>query len=441
MLRMIDKRTHGMRLFLYFLPLFLIGVLLGTPFLILFLGAMVLLFKQYKQFYRLSDWLHKQNTFSPPEGEGHWEQIFDGIYDLQYRNRQKRTELAGLIRRFRDGAEAVPDAVLVLQQDLNILWCNKLAVTVLGLKWPMDQGQRLDNLIRQPKFSQYMKLGDYQEPLELDSPLGIEQILEFRIMPYADNQLMMVVRDVTEIKHLEQMRKDFVANVSHELRTPLTVMRGYLEMMDIDTVPALPVWGRAHGTMTEQCKRMDSLVNQLLVLSKIESTSRIEVEQQVNVPAMLQLIAREAGSLNSEKQHKIELDIAPDLMVLGSESELRSAFSNLVFNAVYYTQDQGHIRIVWQLKHGKAEFAVYDNGSGIAAEHISRLTERFYRVDEARSRRTGGSGLGLSITKHVLTHHDSELKITSELGEGSCFSFSFDDSRIVKVAAIPIVLN
>ncbi len=432
MYRVIDKQTLFKRLFIYFAPLLGIGILLDAPFLFLFLGAAGLLVWHYRNLYRLSDWLINQRSFNPPEGEGAWEQVFEGIYRLQHRNRLKRNELADLIRRFREGAEAVPDGVVVLQRDLSIVWCNRLALSILGLEWPGDHGQRLDNLVRHPKFARYMHKLHFDDPLELDLNTNPEQILEFRVMPYAETQLMVVVRDVTRLKQLEQMRKDFVANVSHELRTPLTVMTGYLEMMSPDDLPPQAMWQKAHPTMLDQCLRMDSLVSQLLSLSRIESAGRLENAKPVDIPSMLTLILREAHSLNEEKGHTITLNCEPGLEVIGDTEELRSAFSNLVFNAVHYTPRGGEIVIEWASYQDGARFKVTDNGDGIAPEHIGRLTERFYRVDRARSRKTGGSGLGLAITKHVLTHHDSELKISSRLGEGACFSFAFNADRVVK---------
>jgi len=435
MYRVVNKQALAKRLFIYFLPLLLIGVLVGMPFLLLFLGSFSLLVWHYHQLYRLSDWLLNQRSFNPPEGEGAWEQVFEGIYHLQHRNRKKRNELADLIRRFRDGAEAVPDAVIVLQNDLSIVWCNQLALKVLGLQWPTDHGQRLDNLIREPKFAKYMHRGEFNEALELDNGHSVEQILEFRVMPYASSQLMVVVRDVTRLKQLEQMRKDFVANVSHELRTPLTVVTGYLEMMDGDMMPPPAIWNKAQNTMLEQCKRMDSLVNQLLSLSRIEGARRQDNDKPVNVPQLLSYIKTEAQSINQDKGHELTFNIDDTLDITGSEDELRSAFSNLVFNAIHYTKPGGKVDICWQRNDNRAYFSVTDNGDGIAPEHINRLTERFYRVDKARSRTTGGSGLGLAITKHVLTRHDSQLNISSELGKGSCFSFYFSKDKIVKVVA------
>ncbi|CAM2794065.1 phosphate regulon sensor histidine kinase PhoR [Pseudoalteromonas distincta] len=431
MYRVVNKQALVKRLFIYFLPLLLIGVLVGAPFLLLFLGSFSLLIWHYHQLYRLSDWLLNQRSFNPPEGEGAWEQVFEGIYHLQHRNRKKRNELADLIRRFRDGAEAVPDAVVVLQNDLSIVWCNQLALKVLGLQWPTDHGQRLDNLIREPKFAKYMHKGEFDDALELDNGHSIEQVLEFRVMPYASTQLMVVVRDVTRLKQLEQMRKDFVANVSHELRTPLTVVTGYLEMMDGDMMPPPAMWNKAQNTMLEQCKRMDSLVSQLLSLSRIEGARRQDNDKAINVPQLLGYIHTEAKSINQDKGHELIFNIDKTLDIKGSEDELRSAFSNLVFNAIHYTKPGGKVEVCWQRKNNKACFSVTDNGDGIAPEHINRLTERFYRVDKARSRTTGGSGLGLAITKHVLTRHDSKLNISSEVNKGSCFSFEFSMDKIV----------
>ncbi|MEM5533358.1 phosphate regulon sensor histidine kinase PhoR [Pseudoalteromonas arctica] len=434
MYRVVNKQALVKRLFIYFLPLLLIGVLVGAPFLLLFLGSFSLLIWHYHQLYRLSDWLLNQRSFNPPEGEGAWEQVFEGIYHLQHRNRKKRNELADLIRRFRDGAEAVPDAVVVLQNDLSIVWCNQLALKVLGLQWPTDHGQRLDNLIREPKFAKYMHKGEFDDALELDNGHSIEQVLEFRVMPYASTQLMVVVRDVTRLKQLEQMRKDFVANVSHELRTPLTVVTGYLEMMDGDMMPPPAMWNKAQNTMLEQCKRMDSLVSQLLSLSRIEGARRQDNDKAINVPQLLGYIHTEANSINQDKGHELIFNIDKTLDIKGSEDELRSAFSNLVFNAIHYTKPGGKVEVCWQHKNNKACFSVTDNGDGIAPEHINRLTERFYRVDKARSRTTGGSGLGLAITKHVLTRHDSKLNISSEVNKGSCFSFEFSIDKIVSLA-------
>jgi two-component system phosphate regulon sensor histidine kinase PhoR len=334
------------------------------------------------------------------------------------------------VRRFREGAEAVPDGILTLQEDFTIVWCNKEVIALLGLQWPTDQGQRLDNLIRRPDFLNYLSAGQYDEPLELQSPVDPLSLLEIRVTSYANSQLMMVVRDITLIKQLEEMRRDFIANVSHELRTPLTVMSGYLEMLDPEMPPPPTVWKKAQKTMLNQSNRMASLVDQLLILTRIENSDRTDFDDEIDVSSMLDAIYLEAEQLAKNKHHTITLTSDESLNVIGKEQELRSAFSNLVFNAVRYTPDNGKIEIIWQKKKQGAEFSVKDNGEGIAIEHIHRLTERFYRVDQARSRDTGGSGLGLAITKHVLSRHDSHLNISSKVNAGSKFSFFIPKERL-----------
>ena len=232
------------------------------------------------------------------------------------------------------------------------------------------------------------------------------------------------MRDITQLKQLEQIRKDFVANVSHELRTPLTVLQGYLEVMDDEHLPEKAMWKKAHNVMLDQTRRMDALVQQLLTLSRIEASARVQFDDDVDVPAMLAQLEQEAQTVNRDKQHTIVFDIDPELRVSGVTEELRSAFSNLVVNAIKYTQSGGNIHVSWQRQHLKAVFAVNDNGPGIAPQHVKRLTERFYRVDEARARNTDGTGLGLAIVKHVLSRHNSRLMIFSEPGNGSSFSFT-----------------
>jgi two-component system phosphate regulon sensor histidine kinase PhoR len=243
-------------------------------------------------------------------------------------------------------------------------------------------------------------------------------------LQYGDDQHLLIVRDVTQLKQLEQVRKDFVANVSHELRTPLTVLQGYLEVMDADNMPNAALWLKAHTVMLEQTKRMDALVQQLLTLSRIEGGAKVQFEDDLDIPAMLAMLEQEAQSLNREKQHHIVFTVDADLIVSGIREELRSAFSNLITNAIKYTPNGSEIQVSWQRQHQKAVFTVADNGEGIAPQHVKRLTERFYRVDQARTRATGGTGLGLAIVKHVLQRHNSKLMIFSEPKKGSSFSFS-----------------
>lgn len=381
--------------------------------------------------YRFNRWVWHSKKMTPPKAAGFWEHIYEGVYYIQRRNRRKRKELTRLVKRFREGSEALPDATVVVDANACIQWCNRLARIELGLRWPQDSGRRIDNLIRHPKFIEYFHTGNYDFPIEVPSPSNVQKIFEYRIMPYGDQHLLLIARDVTRLTQLEQMRKDFVANVSHELRTPLTVLNGYLETLpNIEDVPPAFLQ-KAFSEMRSQSERMQNLVEELLVLSRIEASSERVFEKVVSVPNMIAAIELEAKSLNKNKHHDIVFNIDQNLSVYGIETELRSAFSNLIFNAIHYTIAPGEITVNWQLVDGEAHFSVTDNGEGIPEKHLNRLTERFYRVDKARSRKTGGSGLGLSIVKHVLTHHNSKLEIKSEVGKGSEFSFSFSNELTV----------
>lgn len=302
---------------------------------------------------------------------------------------------------------------------------------MLGLRWPDDSGQNILNLLRYPEFTQYLKLRDFSRPLNL--VLNTGRHLEIRVMPYTDKQLLMVARDMTQMHQLEGARRNFFANVSHELRTPLTVLQGYLEMMYEQTLEGA-TREKALLTMRDQTSRMEGLVKQLLTLSKIEAAPTLLLNEQVDVPMMLRMVEREAQTLSQQK-HTFSFEVDNQLKVLGNEEQLRSAMSNLVYNAVNHTPAGTHITVRWHAAPHGAEFSVEDNGPGIAPEHIPRLTERFYRVDKARSRQTGGSGLGLAIVKHALNHHESRLMIDSQPGKGTRFSFVLPERLIAKKSA------
>ncbi|MBL0549361.1 phosphate regulon sensor histidine kinase PhoR [Aeromonas caviae] len=414
-------RRQLWRMAFFYSPFVLVGWLIDHLVLCLLVATVVHLVWHYRFQKRLSDWLWHDRSLVPPHGSGSWEHIFNGIYKLQQRHRARRRELAGLIRRFREGAEALPDAAVVFRTDGSILWCNRLAEQLLGFRWPEDAGQHIGNLIRHPAFVAYLGKGQYDEPFEMHSPINEEKFLEFRIMPYAEDQAMLVVRDVTRLRSLEKTRKHFVSNVSHELRTPLTVLKGYLEMTEELPPPAM--WAKAHKVMMEQTIRMDNLVNQLLTLSRIEAAPTVDLSHLVDMPAMLGLLEQEARALSGERAHEIVFMVQPNLLVRGDQDQLRSAVSNLVYNAIHYTPAGRKITVEWRKQGSMALFAVQDEGEGIPPEHLARLTERFYRVDKARSRHTGGSGLGLAIVKHALSHHDAHLDIESWVGAGSRFSF------------------
>jgi two-component system phosphate regulon sensor histidine kinase PhoR len=409
-----------LKVVIFLLPFFVFGILSPWLYQSLAVGLTVVVIWNYSQLSVLINWLWFKRDVYPPQSRGVWAEVFDAIYHQQRKHRKKRNELSLLIRRFRVGAESLPDAAVVFNEDRTLVWCNHLAQGMLGLRWPEDLGNRIDNFLRAPEFIQYLESKEYDEPFESTSPIDEGIILEYRIAPFEKDKWTLICRDVTELKRMEQIRKDFVANVSHELRTPLTVMRGYLEMLDGDT-PDPMIWGKAHKMMTEQSSRMDALVSQLLTLTKLENQHQLVSKSTVEVKRLLDTILIEAESLSGGK-HTITLN-ADEVNIYGEADQLRSAFSNLVFNAVRYTPEGGEIEIAWQRNKKGVQFKVTDTGDGIAPEHIGRLTERFYRVDKARTRDSGGSGLGLSIVKHVLSQYGAELKIDSQLGQGSCFSF------------------
>jgi two-component system phosphate regulon sensor histidine kinase PhoR len=307
----------------------------------------------------------------------------------------------------------------------NLEWWNRAAETLLGLKRNQDGGQPITNLIRHPRFQEYFRQDSYAEPLELASPIDDHIRLQYQVTLYGNGEHLMLVRDVTRVHQLEQMRKDFVANVSHELRTPLTVITGYLETL-LDNVEAInPRWSRALQQMQQQGTRMQNLLNDLLLLARLEASDHPAASKPVAVEPLLQSILADAQALSAGNAHQISLEADPALRLKGSESELRSAFSNLVFNAVKYTPAGGRIHIRWWADAHGAHLAVEDDGPGIEAKHVPRLTERFYRVDASRSANTGGTGLGLAIVKHVLIHHRGKLQIHSTPGKGSTFTCHF----------------
>ncbi|MEC5342372.1 phosphate regulon sensor histidine kinase PhoR [Brenneria populi] len=437
MLERLSWKRLALELAFFCLPALLLGLIFGyLPWFLLAAVLIVLCWNFYNQL-KLSYWLWVDRSMTPPPGRWSWEPLFYGLYQMQLRNRRRRRELALLIKRFRSGAESLPDAVVITTEEGAIFWCNRLAQHLLSLRWPEDSGQNILNLLRYPEFAGYLKGKDFSRPLMLQ--LNNSHHVEFRVMPYSEGQLMMVVRDVTQMHQLEGARRNFFANVSHELRTPLTVLQGYLEMMQDKTLDDA-LRDKALNTMQEQTRRMDGLVKQLLTLSRIEAAAAIDLSEKVDMPLMLRVLQREAQALSQER-HEIVFRVNENLQVFGNEEQLRSAVSNLVYNAVNHTPAGTRIEVSWQKTPQGAQFLVSDNGPGIAAEHLPRLTERFYRVDKARSRQTGGSGLGLAIVKHALSHHDSRLEVMSEDGLGSRFAFILPNRLIVPASVAENTAN
>ena len=411
----------------------LLGLITGEYAWPLVIGLAGYLGWHLQQLLRLHKWLRtREGDEAPPEGYGLWGEVLDSIYHLQRRDQKVRARLQAVIDRVQESTAALKDAVVMLDRDGNLEWWNIAAEKLLGLQTPQDSGQQITNLLRDPRFIDYFDNHNYNEPLELPSPVNNHLRLQFHITRYGNREHLMLVRDITRLHQLEQMRKDFVANVSHELRTPLTVISGYLETLLDNVENVNPRWLRALQQMQQQGGRMQNLLNDLLLLAKLEATDYPSDNQPVAVDLLLLSIKNDALALSGERHHRISLEADPHLKLKGSEAELRSAFSNLVFNAVKYTPDEGEIHVRWWSDEQGAHLSVQDTGLGIEAKHLPRLTERFYRVDSSRASNTGGTGLGLAIVKHVLLRHRARLEIASQLGKGSTFTCNFPPLQMVR---------
>jgi two-component system phosphate regulon sensor histidine kinase PhoR len=313
----------------------------------------------------------------------------------------------------------------------EIDWANKAARDVFGLQ-QSDKGQRIPNLIRFPEFIHYLKSGDYKEAVTLPSPVDNRITLEVRIVPYGTGLRLLLAQDVTQLKKMERMRKDFVANVSHELRTPLTVLKGYLEtLQDLDDEHS-PLLTSSFQQMLGQTERMQHLVDDLLLLARLETQQKNT--QCVDVPALLSQICKEGDALENASR-RIELTLETSVHIKGEEQELRSAFTNLLGNALKYSPENSIVKVRWYQDNASIVLAIEDQGEGITKAEIPRITERFYRIETKRLKKVNGTGLGLAIVKHVLMRHNAQLNITSELGKGSCFSCRFPVSRICMFSA------
>ena len=384
--------------------------------------------------YLLARWLASGGREPQPGTRGIWAQVFESLSRIHRQNRKRKKRLRKVVMRFQQAAEAMPDGAIVLDADGTILWMNNASGRLLGLERSRDLGRPVTAFIRHPRFAEALDAEAADEPLHIASPLREELQLLIRIVPYGGARRLMLVRDVSRIHNLEQMRKDFVANVSHELRSPLTVIVGYLEALEDDDM--LPDdLTRPIAQMSQQAARMSSIVEDLLQLSRLEATPGAASGEPVAVAVMLVSITRDARALR-DGAHRVHLHADPDVSVLGDWNELYSAFSNIAFNAVQHTRAGGIIRLQWAGDGaGRARLDVTDTGDGIEAHHIPRLTERFYRVDRARSHEMGGTGLGLAIVKHVLVRHDADLEVESRPGEGSRFSCCFPAHRVVHAEA------
>ena len=405
---------------------FVLGLSLGHAWAGLSFGLALVVMRLLWVVARLSQWLDHPEMPLPSRQAGGWlADLGQRLRRARLAQRRRDRRWLRLIREYRRAADALPDAVVVLDQDNRILGFNPPARHQLGLR-QRDVGLPIDHLIRQPEFIKYLQDADWARDIEVPATDNPTQTLNVHVFPYVQGRQLLIARDVTRLQRLQAVRQDFVANVSHELRTPLTVLAGYIETL-LDTEDELPDdLYRILQHMHLQSERMRRIVEDLLLLSRLETTSPSDDQfEVVPVPSMLETIAEVAEQLSAGEGHHIEREITHGLRMRGIPRELDSLFSNLVFNAVKYTPAGGVVTVQWFSDERGLVFQVQDTGIGIAEHHIPRLTERFYRVDVGRSRSRGGTGLGLAIAKHVLLRHQGRLEVESQLGKGSIFRCIF----------------
>ncbi|MEH6551103.1 MAG: phosphate regulon sensor histidine kinase PhoR [Pseudomonadales bacterium] len=398
----------------------------------LVIGLLIFVFYELRKLKQMARWLAREETQYPPHSRAVWSTMMDRVYHQRRRADQQFASLQSESEYMREALASLSDAVVMIDSDGSIEWCNNAAGQLLGLQYPRDKRQLLVNLLRDLEFVRYFNKGKYRKGLEIATPHKRNQRLRIEITIFGNNNRLLFARDVTAIKRMEQMRVDFVANVSHELRTPLTVIGGYLEAIQSMPFSEDALVSKALHQMTGQCTRMEHLVDDLMLLTRLESEGEADHSRNpINVAGMSALLAEDARiKLAADKQVTIDADVG--LCLIGNEREIHSAFSNLVNNACKYTPAGGEIKVSWQEKGEWAVFSVRDTGIGIDRSQIPRLTERFYRVESSRSTAHGGTGLGLAIVKHVLIRHKGRLKIDSKVGEGSTFSCFFRLSQTAR---------
>ncbi|WP_432742296.1 phosphate regulon sensor histidine kinase PhoR [Methylobacter sp. G7] len=414
---------------LLFLAVSIMGGMTGLFMPLVLVLTLGMLMRQLYQINRFERWIRTGGRAKYPKTSGVWEEIYYHVYRIKKNEKKRKKKLGKMVDQFRQSTEALPDAAVVLGANDEIEWANKAAREVFGLQ-QSDKGQRIPNLIRFPEFIRYLKSGNYNEPVILPSPINNRITLAVRIITYGAGLRLLLAQDVTQLKKMERMRKDFVANVSHELRTPLTVLKGYLEtLQDMDDGES-PLLTTSFQQMQGQTERMQHLVDDLLLLTRLETQQK--KTECVNVPVLLDQICKEAETIHGKASAsaRIELSLESDVNIMGEEQELRSAFTNLLGNALKYSPDDSVVKVRWYRSNDTIMLDIEDQGEGIAAADIPRVTERFYRSEVKRVKKVGGTGLGLAIVKHVLMRHDAKLNITSELAKGSRFSCHFPAKRV-----------
>ncbi|MEW6037279.1 MAG: phosphate regulon sensor histidine kinase PhoR [Pseudomonadota bacterium] len=397
----------------------------------LWIGTALYLVHHLVHANRLYVWMRGGRSGRIPAGTGIWEEIYFLIHKLRRRNKRRKRQLIRMLEQFRTATSALPDATVVLGARDEIDWFNESACHLLGLR-KSDLGQNIGNLVRYPKFAEHLKNSRDSATVNIPSPVDEALQLEIRIVPYGQDSRLLIAQDVTQLRFMERVRSDFVANVSHELRTPLTVLRGYMETLN-DGGQDLPAsaYRKMVQRMVEQTCRMQSLVDNLLSLTRLESGPP-KPATVVRIPVLLERLCKEANMVEASEHAPVRLMLDSQVSLLGNETDLHSAFANLISNAIKYSRPSDTVTVRWSREaSGSARLDVEDTGPGIPKEHLPRLTERFYRVEIEGCRNKSGTGLGLAIVKHVMSRHDAELSLASELGRGSRFTCLFPPSRVV----------
>jgi two-component system phosphate regulon sensor histidine kinase PhoR len=436
---LINSPQSELRRFALILALGLIvGIMFDavTPAIMLVLVGYIAWY--FRQLSRLYEWLNSTTPADPPASHGLWGAVFDEIHRLQQRQFKYRAKLKKVIKRFRDSTYALKDGFVMLDRDGVIDWWNPAASLLLGLRDPQDKNQLISNLIRDPDFKNYLVNKDFDKPISMASPINAELELEFHLALFGKKDLLLIVRDVTELQRLEMVRTDFVANVSHELRTPLTVLDGYLENLSDNTDIIHPRWHTALQQMLNQTRRMKAMIEDLLQLSRLETRANLQEHTEIDVGQMMQRICTDLQDVYKKRQQQVNIVIDSERHLLGQAEEIYSLVSNLLINASKYSPEATDITLKWTVLYDTGQLSVSDHGIGVTDVDVPRLTERFYRSEKGRSQDVGGTGLGLAIVKHILIDHDASLSIASKVGKGSTFTCKFPSSRLagdVKVAA------
>jgi two-component system phosphate regulon sensor histidine kinase PhoR len=410
-----------------------VGWLVGSPWGGLACALALHLAWVLANLFRLEWWLRHRSFADPPDVGGVWGEIIAQIVRLHRRKRFHKQRFVQLMRQLQRSTAALPNGVVILNAQREIVWFNRMAARLLNLRRTADLGMRIEHLLREPEFVRYLAGKDYSNPVAIRPTTAEDCYLSLQVAPYGEGQLLMLVSDVSRQMRLEAVRRDFVANASHELRSPLTVISGYLETLAQDAALDTELQGPL-AEMRRQAERMTAIIRDLLALSRLEESDEVEGGEPIDIAALLALLRKDVLARAVHPQ-EVRVRIESAAQLLGDEPEIHSAFSNLVDNAAKYTPTEGAIEMRWWQDEDGAHFAVSDTGMGIPPEHIPRLTERFYRVDAGRSRATGGSGLGLAIVKHVLQRHGATLEVQSTQGTGSTFTCHFPPERLVPLQA------